>query len=615
MTFSVNNQNRFHQVQQVETNKADGVKDAGDVSGAGGKSLVMYEKEVRNLSYTPSTPDLEEARQDGWDRQDKYKSVMMKLFAARMSIGGSSIMCDMYVLSQLMLKLCQEIRKQNRQARSSLNKAIQANIQAQASIQRSAAFRGALVGGIVCGMQAVGMVVAAGVQSKGFNQNAKTNEFGGVDMAKEQMGMTEALGDENAANVQLKTVEKATSRVLGEEGVQQHRMANFDGVEGRKAGLMNEAQTQASQELNARQMEFDNEYNAALGEKNKAFAELQGASPEQKPAARANYNEACKKLEYFEAKKDFAQAGGTEAAKTNVANKLQAAQAKVTEIENAEVGEGKAYPTQEEKEAALASAKNEVKMAAFEKSAVNKRADLVRQVEGELAHNAFKNLMKDYARELGIEVDNFPDGADGSMNPNLEKAIKHNEALADVADYKLKYETARTEYLKQTEGLESKAEGVTKETVKAAEMNYKKAAANYKLARAKQVKLSTDLKMGGKTYRGTREMAVAAYKEAQKGVEGSLVSNDANKLMTAGMLAQQIWNVMGQEGQQIVQAYKETMLAGVTELSGEEKILEDEKDQTKDLFDEFKQGIDAAIGLMKGVYSTESSSIDAIIRS
>lgn len=652
MTYGVSNQNSINQVRQMQANRVDGVTGGENADRVEDKSLVMREKEVRNLSYVPSTPELESAGHEDWDRQGKYESVMSKLFAARLSIGGNSMLCDMYFIAQFMLRTAQIIRNEERKGRSALNQAIQENFLASASIQRSAAFRGALVGGIVCGMQAVGMVVSAGVQSKGLSQNEQVNEFGGVDMAKEQMGMTEVLGDENAATVQLNTTEKAASRVLGAEGVQEHQMANVEKLDTARSefkaaqrDFSGQSRMAAEGEVNNCQNALNKEYNTAVQEESEAAGKLQSARDKVPPnqqeieQAEVAHGAAQEKLEYFRAKKQFAAEGGAEGAKAKAADAVEKAGAKVAEIENAKVGEGETFANQADKEAALQSAIDEHGKAVDAKLEVDRRANLVQEVEGEpgrpygktgrelgekldLAKQTlaemdakYTDAVKKYNKAFGIESKDNPENVTGGERPDLEKAARHAAALDDVENFKKEYETARNEYVQTMEGEKTGARDVTKDTVKTAETNYRKAEANYKLARAKQVKISTDLKLNKETYVATRESAVMGYREAAKSVEGSLVSNDANKLMTAGMLAQQIWNVMGQEGQQIVQAYKETMLAETTELSGEERILEDEKDQIKDQFDAFERSIDAAISLLKGVYTTDSSSIDAIIRS
>ena len=184
------------------------------------------------------------------------------------------------------------------------------------------------------------------------------------------------------------------------------------------------------------------------------------------------------------------------------------------------------------------------------------------------------------------------------------EAHKH---MCDTVDgYRAQYEQCLT-----NANSEMRVDGkVTSNTQ--SELN--QAAARYELARATQVAESS--KMAG--------VKVGDHRKLESNLGNSLIekSNQANAIsktsssersMAYGMMVQQLAMAFGQMGQALVQGISQIIQAEGTELQANEKMLEEQLDQIKDLFAQDLSVIQKAVELFQSVVSKETQSIDEII--
>ena len=204
--------------------------------------------------------------------------------------------------------------------------------------------------------------------------------------------------------------------------------------------------------------------------------------------------------------------------------------------------------------------------------------------------------------------------AEGKLeNANMQldagKMKLHNAALEDVKVYEGNFDKARQTYAKL------KADPKTDPAkLEAAKADMQKAGDQYRLARATQVKTSANLELREEVYADVTYKAnasLANFKEAEALNSDTIKSQ---KLTVHGQMILMFSQCLGTMAQSLIQGIRDIISSKATELQAEQKVIEEQFDQIKDLFSLQQSVIQKAIDTLGSIFSREAGINDQIWR-
>lgn len=219
-------------------------------------------------------------------------------------------------------------------------------------------------------------------------------------------------------------------------------------------------------------------------------------------------------------------------------------------------------------------------------------------------------------------------GGPGPTQKNYWKGLQeqksgteiNNKALADVAEAKNSYMAARDKYLAAKES-EANGVKVPKSELKALESNMESARGKYDLARAEQAQVTYKLRSFGKisetefaTTTKTMGGDIKDLRDASKTYNAPLNEGAGGRSAIAGMVVQQVGMAVGNFLAQLASGIKELIANQAMELSAEQKLLEEQFDQIKDLFSLALSVIQKSIDIFSAVVQKESSVLEQIFQ-
>lgn len=553
-------------------------------------NMVVTEARAR-VSFAVATPQLAGAMNLTPDeRQDYLQSVEEKAASASLNLGNRSVMLDIYAVMEMIREMGQRLRNAMREMRQCENQAIQQNLKSQAAMQREAAWCQMIGGAVVGGLQAGASIVGTVKQIGSLNKQAEVGKSLGADMASDQLDMAKVGGQEDLAQKQLDTLKGNapagidTSKPLLESGktlpddVQAARgkiatlQQEIAELQGKKGGVEDAV---ASGTLSEEELASSKEQISKLSGESKA----KGAELEK---AVADYNQL-----------------------------VEADPARADEL----TGQYRETIAADRKELADAVKSRDELMSRH----AQERAELDDSVEPLYDEDFYSKLDAKQAGELKTASQRVTDArvklVQDYQNASIVveygetakgQAQMHEAMLAEVDGYKQEFESAldRVNNEKRINGSAS-----PQALVELDEAKYR-----YKLARAEQVQTSSTFdKLPPDVHQKvvgtlTNELAVLADR-----VNAGMKASGAEKSAAYGMVVQGLANALGGVGQKVVEGIAQIKQSKITEKQADEKMLEEQLDQLKDLFAQDQALIQKAIELFQSVISKESQSLEEII--
>lgn len=189
------------------------------------------------------------------------------------------------------------------------------------------------------------------------------------------------------------------------------------------------------------------------------------------------------------------------------------------------------------------------------------------------------------------------------------KMKMHNAALADVETYGKKFDLARQKYSSLAN--DPKASSAQ---VKEAKAEFQKAGEQYRIARAKQMYSSAKLGLSEETYGDVTTKADLAKQQVAGNEAGSREMMTSQRLSLQGTMILTLSQCFGSLAQSLVQGIRDIISAKATEMQAEQKVIEEQFDQIKDLFSLQQSVIQKAIDTLGSIFSREASINDQIMR-
>ena len=185
----------------------------------------------------------------------------------------------------------------------------------------------------------------------------------------------------------------------------------------------------------------------------------------------------------------------------------------------------------------------------------------------------------------------------------------------DVKTAQTEFVQARNDYSLAQETVESGKPLPEGTTLEGLEAKFKSAAQKYEVAQANQIKIVTDMNLSPTELADVKSYIQGAIKDVNPiDSSSSFMNLKGQSLIIKGMLFQQVAQLVGQFGQQVVQGVKEIQQSKATELQAEQKLLEEQFDQIKDLFALQQDVIRKSIDIFAGIIQKESSIIEQIFQ-
>ena len=565
---------------------SEGLKGA-PVEGNQHGNMVVTEARAR-IAFAVATPELDGALNfTSFEREEYLNDVQNKAASSTLNLGNKSVMLDIYAVMELIRAMGQKLRNAMREMRQCENQAIQQNLKTQAAMQREAAWC-QMIGGIVVGsLQAGASAAGTIIQIKGLNQQANLTKELGADVAAEQLDLAKLGGREDLASTQLNKIRKQapagidTSKPLLETG------KDVAAARGKIADLQKEIgslQTQKGQleeklatgqvpeaEREACQQEIENLSAQSKGkgvELEKAvdaYHERVGTEPQQVKELKHQYRE------------------------TIVADReaLQKALGERDEV----------VKRHQQERAALDDSLEPLYDEDFYSKLDAKQAAELNEATQKVS-SAREKLVQDYQTDTIIGQE-YNETAKGQLE-------LHESALKEVDGYKQKYQEAldRANSEKRVNGEVSAG---TKVELKDAEYRYK-------LARAEQVAMSSSFdKLSPEKHQTIVGALTNELSDLTKQVSGGVKASGVEKSNAYGLLLQNLASAVGGIGQKVVDSITQIKQSHITEKQAEQKMLEEQLDQIKDLFAQDQTLIQKTIELFQSVISKESQSLEEII--
>ena len=195
------------------------------------------------------------------------------------------------------------------------------------------------------------------------------------------------------------------------------------------------------------------------------------------------------------------------------------------------------------------------------------------------------------------------------MQLEAGKMKLHNAALEDVKVYEVNYDKARQTFAKLK--VDPKTDPAKLEAAKA---DMQKAGDQYRLARATQVQSSANLGLREEVYADVSIKANASLEnfKAEEAVNSDSIKSQ--KLTVQGQMILMFSQCLGTMAQSLIQGIRDIISSKATEMQAEQKVIEEQFDQIKDLFSLQQSVIQKAIDTLGSVFSREASINDQIWR-
>ena len=501
-----------------------------------------------------------------------HKALSDALAAASTSIvpGSKNVMFDLYKLMALLVEVGQKQRDAAREIRSAQSQLVQKSIQDQADQQRTAALTGMIIGAITCGIQVTVSLVMLRSQTKDFNKQINTLETSGVASAKDNLSMLKAADGPAKADAQLQKVAASVGnkpsgnmgRTIAEE-VGQYGFGNTDQA---KAKLQVE-HTKADQ--------LRTQFETLVSKS--ADGTLRSTDVPAGPL-----RDALVKQEAFEAK--LAENG---ISKQDWDSYLELSQKDAQGLFDRPDGS-----VDVQGRAKLMSLISEHPNIAEMGLGNETSAQIKAQVE--TATETMKTDLQTKIQAQGDAID--------AARKNIREAAK-----TDLQRYEDEYESA----LRDVNSIDDKT---TKAEANQLHEKLQLAADKLKYARAYAYK---ELAQPGVTTPAERaadiRTAGLAVDSAEHGRTTDLEYLKATRSLQAGEAHLGIVNALGNASQNFVQNLSSFLAAKSKDYEAEATKLQDELDQTKEIFNQAQQLVDAVVQLMQAVTSAETQSMrDAI---
>ena len=552
-------------------------------------NVVVTEVRAR-VSFAVATPQLAGAMNLTPDeRQDYLRSVEEKAASASLNLGGKSVMLDIYAVMEMIREMGQKLRNAMRTMRQLENQAIQKNLKSQAALQREMAWCQMFGGAIVGGLQAGASIVGTAQQIKGLTKQTELGKQLGADVAKEQHELAKVGGSPDLAKKQLDEIRSkaprginANERLLTSDSVKPEVAAAREKVSGlqREIGEL-QKQKGALEDRLASGTLAGEERNTVQNQVAELKETLRGKGTELSKAVSA-YNE---------------QAGVA----PGEADKLVKRYKETVSSDKAEL------------EAAMKSRDESAKLLdELKKSPFDPRDRMQREVRAKVLEKREREFASASARvvqareKLVSDTQNGPVVAEPRTTAKMQNEI-HEAMLVEVDGYKKTYDEALAK-VDNEKRINGKASAQSLQELDDAKYRYK-------LARAEQVYTSSTFdKLSPAKHQalsaGLMDEAVSLNKMA----EGGARSSGSEKSAIYGMLIQNVSNaLLGTMGQKIVEGVTQLKQAEISEMNADEKMLEEQLDQIKDLFAQDQALIQKSIELFQSVISKESQSLEEII--
>ena len=501
-----------------------------------------------------------------------HKALSDALAAASTSIvpGSKNVMFDLYKLMALLVEVGQKQRDAAREIRSAQSQLVQKSIQDQADQQRTAALTGMILGAITCGIQVAVSIVMLRSQTKDFNKQINTLETSGVASAKDNLSMLKAADGPAKADAQLQKVAASVGdkpsghmgRTIAEE-VGQYGFGNTDQA---KAKLQVE---------HAKADQLRTQFETLVSKS--ADGTLRSTDVPAGPL-----RDALVKQEAFEAK--LAENG---ISKQDWDSYLELSQKDAQGLFDRPDGS-----VDVQGRAKLMSILSEHPNIGELGLGNETSAQIKAQVE--TATEAMKTELQTKIQAQGDAID--------AARKNIREAAK-----TDLQRYEDEYESA----LRDVNSINDKT---TKAEANQLHEKLQLAADKLKYARAYAYK---ELAQPGVTTPAERaadiRTAGLAVDSAEHGRTTDLEYLKATRSLQAGEAHLGIVNALGNASQNFVQNLSSFLAAKSKDYEAEATKLQDELDQTKEIFNQAQQLVDAVVQLMQAVTSAETQSMrDAI---
>lgn len=579
-------------------------------------NMVVTEARAR-VSFAVATPQIADAMNLTPDERQEYlDGVNQKAASATVNLGKQSVMLDIYLVMEMIREMGQKLRNAMREMRQCENKAIQENLKSQAAMQREAAWFQMVGGAIVGALQAGASIYGTIKQVKGLNQQAEMNKRLGGDVASDQLDLARTGGNNQLATKQYTKLmgkapkgvdvshslvaDKATERVQGEATKAGNDIKNLQNEIG---GLQDE-RNKLSDRINKGDLN-ENDLNDCIKQRDELDGKIASKETELHEASMA-YNEK------YGADPASQKEQTNKFEKTIESDKKELAAAQ-KELDDLKGGGDETQKFLDEKRNELAASqkadqetnggKTSFKTELLEKT--------VKQYEGIQAkrNEAAQARVKECAAKL---KNDYVNGSSVLVNDNYAQTKNgqieiHNEMLKEVDNYKKDFDVALND-VNDEKRVNGKASAAKLQALE--EAKYK-----YKLARAEQVKTSSSFD----------KLPVEKHQELVKELNGEvdMISRKAEsdqkvrkseKSAAYGMLIQGVSSaLLGTVGQKIVEGVASIKQSKITEKQADEKMLEEQLDQIKDLFAQDLSLMQKALELFQGVISKESQSLEEII--
>ena len=265
---------------------AQNVQETREVEGRGDVPGLRVGQVVRQSTFAMNAPELFPAANfTPNERQRHFRSICTQLLPIRGTGRGRSVMFDLYSMMALMQEISQSLRNVTRDLRKLENQVIFVNIKQQAAIQREAAVTGALVGGIMCGIQCAAMVGGIGKQLKSIKGQITACRLTGATADAKVATFNKVGANSTAGLKNLKTMQNKMPGINPE-------MSNYKAVfkEHPSGPVSEQRMGQLENKVNV----AESKYSAA--QKDLAQLKTSNAPQEKIDAAQARVNQAKKDL-------------------------------------------------------------------------------------------------------------------------------------------------------------------------------------------------------------------------------------------------------------------------------------------------------------------------------
>ena len=490
-------------------------------------------------------------------------SAAAPVLSASASTGSKSVMFDLYQLMALLVEVGQKQRDAAREMREAESVQIQKSIQNQADQQKAAALTGMIAGAICCAVQVIVSVGMLAKQASAFKQQLNTLGTSGVDSARQNLSMLKAANNPQNAQAQL---QKVTAQVGGKPSdVPGRTIAETVG----DRGFPKTEQAVAKSSAYDRKIQLEGNELRVTTEKYVA-GELRSADAPQGPLKTAIAEQ-----EAFQQK--VQQAGVT----TEQADRY---------VELSNKAEAKTITPEEETE--LANLK--------EQHPNLEGAGLGSKTSAELK-TAADNAFKEYSDGMKATISSDTEAA------AEQRALVRSSAQTELQRYEDEFASAQREANAITEKTPAAEAAQIKSDLRMAadKLQFARAYAYNELAKpgiTSEPARAADIKLAGD------RIDVA---EHGRNLDASFLK--ASRALQVGEAKLGIVNAIGNATQGFISGLTSYIQAGAKEGEAQQEKAREELEQTKDLFNQAQELVDAVVQLMQAVTSAETQSMrDAI---